>query len=71
MIELAHNPEMTEAQHAGLAGKGKSMNEEEEKMNQVFLNAQKEFSDANHLKLEKANSEIAINAVMLRKLGRN
>ncbi len=55
LIQLASNPEITETERASLKDKGKAIDREEEKMNEGFLDAQKEFSEANHLRLEKRN----------------
>lgn len=53
LIQLASNPEITETQRAALKEKGDAIDQEEEKMNKAFLDAQKEFSAANNLRLEK------------------
>lgn len=52
LIQLAANPEITEVQRAGLKEKGEAIDDEEAKMNQGFIDAQKEFSAANDLRLE-------------------
>jgi hypothetical protein len=53
LIQLINNPELTETQRAGLKDKGEAIDNEQEKMNQEFLDAQKEFSEANNLRLTK------------------
>ncbi len=57
LIEQSSNPEITETDRASLIDKGKAIDKEEERMNQGFINAQKEFSEANNLRLENKDAK--------------